>query len=126
MIRALALICGLQLLGEAAAATFALPVPGPVLGMVGLLAVFALRGGPDPDTERAAKGLLDHLGLLFVPAGVGVTLYLADVAESWPAILAAVIGGTVMAIAATALAFRLFARLAEGGTGRPPGRDGPR
>jgi holin-like protein len=113
MIRALTLICGLQLMGEAAAALFALPVPGPVLGMAALFLIFAATGGPTPDTERAADGLLGMLGLMFVPAGVGVTMHLAKLGEHWPAILSAIGVGTGVALGVTAVAFRILARLTE-------------
>ncbi|NCO17435.1 MAG: CidA/LrgA family protein [Alphaproteobacteria bacterium] len=111
MIRALTLLFALQLAGEALATALALPVPGPVLGMMGLLAIFALRGGPTEAQEATAQGFLENLGLLFVPAGVGVTLHLGAVADEWPAILAAVVLGTLVAMVATALAFRWLARL---------------
>jgi holin-like protein len=111
MIRALTLILSLQLAGEALSAGLGLPVPGPVLGMAGLLAVFALRGGPSEAEEGVARGFLDNLGLLFVPAGVGVTLHLSSAAEEWRAILGAVVLGTLVAMAVTALVFRWLSRL---------------
>jgi holin-like protein len=112
VIRALTLILGLQLLGESAAVALGLTVPGPVLGMAALFAILLITGGPGPDVERTASGFLDNLGLLFVPAGVGVTLHLAAAAEAWKAILAAVVLGTLVAIVVTALAFAWLARLA--------------
>ena len=111
MIRALTLILCLQLAGEAVSEALALPIPGPVIGMAALFALLLARGGPSADLERAGNGFLDHLGLLFVPAGVGVTLHLSEAAAEWPAILAAVVAGTLAAIVATALAFAWLARL---------------
>lgn len=111
MIRALTLILCLQLAGEALAEALALSVPGPVIGMTALFLVLQLVGGPSPELERTAAGFLDHLGLLFVPAGVGVTLHLSEAAAEWPAILAAVVAGTLVAIVTTALAFHWLARL---------------
>jgi putative effector of murein hydrolase LrgA (UPF0299 family) len=111
MIRALTLILSLQLAGEALAVWAGLPVPGPVIGMAALLAIFAARGGPTEAQESVARGFLDNLGLLFVPAGVGVTLHLAAAAEAWRPILAAVTLGTLIAMGVTALAFRWLSRL---------------
>ena len=111
MIRALFVLFSLQLLGEAVAETLALSVPGPVIGMGVLLAILFLMHGPGEALERTAGGFLDNLGLLFVPAGVGVTLHLTQVADSWPAIAAAVIPGTLVAMVATALVFRWLTRL---------------
>lgn len=61
--------------------------------------------------------LLSHLSLLFVPAGVGVMLHLGRIAEEWPAILAALLLSTWLAVAVTGL---LFARLV-GATDRASG-----
>ena len=77
---AILLVC--QLLGEIASRGLALPVPGPVLGLVLLVAGLAVwgRGRTDDDVAaspvaRVGDGLLANLGLLFVPAGVGVIQY---------------------------------------------------
>lgn len=110
MIRAVALLLTLQLVGEALAETFALPAPGPVIGMVLLLAILAIAGGPWPALEESSRGFLDNLGLLFVPAGVGVSLHLARAAEEAWAIAAAVVAATLLTIVVTAWAFRLLDR----------------
>ena len=75
------LLC--QLAGEALARALGLPVPGPVLGLALLL--------------------LAHLGLLFVPAGVGVVMHLEVLAGDAGAIALAVLGGTLLAIGVTGL-----------------------
>jgi holin-like protein len=111
MIRALTLLLCLQLAGEGLSVGLSLPIPGPVLGMAGLLAIFAVRGGPTQAQEATARGFLDNLGLLFVPAGVGVTLHLSAAAEAWRPILAAVVLGTLIAMGVTALVFRWLSRL---------------
>ena len=75
MIPALASLLVCQLLGEALVRVLGIPVPGPVVGMAGLLAVLVVR----PAWLAALKptdNLLQHLSLLFVPAGVGVMLHL--------------------------------------------------
>ncbi|QWC86154.1 CidA/LrgA family protein [Nocardioidaceae bacterium] len=92
-----------QLVGEVLVAVTGLPVPGPVVGLVVLLAWLTWRRpGADHPVVRTGDGLLRHLQLLFVPAGVGV------VAQ------AAVIGGSVAAIAA-GLVVSWFAGLAVTG-----------
>lgn len=72
MLDSLLVLLTCQLLGELTARALALPVPGPVLGMAALVAVLVLRRGPSQALELTAEGLLRHLGLLFVPAGVGL------------------------------------------------------
>src|SRR5689334_18502669 len=72
------LVC--ELLGELLRSALHLPIPGPVIGMLLLATGLALRGGKERELEapaassldRVAAGLLRHMGLLFVPAGVGI------------------------------------------------------
>jgi holin-like protein len=120
MIQALSLLLICQLLGEAVARAAALPVPGPVLGLVGLAAALIWRGGAPEALAGAADGLLRHLSLLFVPAGVGVLLHLGRIGEAWPAIGAALLLGTAATILVSAAAFRLVARW-TGADDEPPG-----
>lgn len=111
MILHLSALLSFQLVGELISRGLGLPVPGPVIGMV-LLFVFLLTA---PRAAAAilptALGLLGHLSLLFVPAGVGVTRHLARLGADGPAIAAALVISTAAAIAAGALTFRLVARL---------------
>jgi holin-like protein len=105
------LLC--QLTGEILVRALHLPVPGPVIGMVLLFAALVLRGREAPAPLGAtADALLGNLGLLFVPAGVGVVLYLPLLARDWAPISLAVVAGTLLAIAATGrLAQALLRRL---------------
>jgi holin-like protein len=109
VLRVLTLLLICQLAGELAARTAGLPVPGPVIGMLLLLAWLAYQGRVDDETSRVAGGLLEHLSLLFVPAGVGVVLHLDVIAAEWPAILAALFVSTFAAIVAAALTMRWLA-----------------
>ncbi len=113
MIGALTTLLLCQLAGEVAARALNLPVPGPVIGMVLLFAGLLLRGREAPAAlNGVADGLLGNLGLLFVPAGVGVILYLPVLARDWAPISLAVLGGTLAAIALTGrLAQALLRRL---------------
>ena len=113
MIGALTTLLLCQLVGEVLVRALHLPVPGPVLGMVLLFAALLLRGREVPPALGAtADALLGNLGLLFVPAGVGVVLYLPLLARDWAPISLAVVAGTLIAIAATGrLAQALLRRL---------------
>lgn len=95
------LLC--QLLGEAVAFATGLPVPGPVLGLALLALLLTLLGRAPGSLEGTAHGLLQHLSLLFVPAGVGVMLYGARIASEWLAIAGALVVSTLLALAVTAL-----------------------
>jgi putative effector of murein hydrolase LrgA (UPF0299 family) len=111
MLHALLLILGCQLAGETVSRATGLPLPGPVLGMVLLLVLMAASDRVTGLVRPAAQGLLAHLSLLFVPAGVGVVGHVATLGGQSLAILAAVIGSTALAIAAGVLTFSAVARL---------------
>lgn len=105
MIAAITVLLVCQLAGELLARALHLPVPGPVIGMVLLFAGLLLRHGsegePPPALAAVADTLLANLGLLFVPAGVGVVIYGPLLARDWVPIAIAVFAGTLIAIAAT-------------------------
>ncbi|MBE0623113.1 MAG: CidA/LrgA family protein [Burkholderiales bacterium] len=106
MLGAITLLLVYQLVGEVIALVFKLPVPGPVIGMLLLFLTLLARGSIGEGLRNTANGLLSHLSLLFVPAGTGVMVHLARVADEWVPIVAALIGSTVLTIAVTALVMR--------------------
>ena len=113
MIESLALILICQLVGEVLVRLTHLPVPGPVIGMGLLFLGLVLRGGPPAKLESTANGLLSHLSLLFVPAGVGIMLHLDLIMAQWLPILAALLISTAVTVAVTGW---LMQRLAHKGT----------
>ena len=115
MLEALTLILVCQLIGEVCVLFAGLPVPGPVLGMLLLLAWFFLRGGLSESIGRTADTLLSHLSLLFVPAGVGVLVHWERVRGQWAAIAAALLLGTLITLAVTAVTMTAVTRLAGPG-----------
>jgi len=102
------LLC--QLLGEVVAQTWALPVPGPVLGMVLLAGLLVWRGRLNSDIARAADFLLGHLSLFFVPAAVGVMANGARIARECVPICVAILVSTVSTIIVSALVFQAVMR----------------
>ncbi|MDD2705170.1 MAG: CidA/LrgA family protein [Acidocella sp.] len=112
MIEALLTLLGFELLGELLRSTLHLPVPGPVAGMLLLTAALVLRhratgtpANPPAETalDRVSGVLLDHMGLLFVPAGAGIIAEGALLRQEWLPIIAALIGSTVLSLAVTGL-----------------------
>ena len=106
MLGAITLLLVYQLAGEVIALAFRLPIPGPVIGMLLLFLSLLARGSVSDDMRNTANSLLAHLSLLFVPAGTGIMVHLARVADEWLPIAAALIGSTVLTIAVTALVLR--------------------
>ncbi len=108
MIAALTQLLVFQLLGEAVARWLGLPVPGPVLGMLFLFLALAMRGGPGRELQTASQNLLQHLSLLFVPAGVGVMVHLSRVADEWLPLLLSLLISTALTLAVTALVMKML------------------
>lgn len=118
----LLLLC--QLAGEVIARLADLPLPGPVIGMFLLFCGLLIKGDAPQRLQTMVQGLLDHLSLLFVPAGVGVMLHLTLIREELLPVTVAILGSTVITIAVTALAMRAMARLIDRMTGESGEEDG--
>ncbi len=102
ILRGFTLLLLLQLAGEAVSRGLSLPIAGPIVGFV--LAAIALWAVPllrEP-LKAAAGALLPHLSLLFVPAGVGVVLYLKELRQDGLAIIVAILVSTWIGLATTA------------------------
>jgi len=102
MIHGLVQLFIFQALGELVS-KFALPfIPGPVLGLVLLLAYLSVRGHVPASIDLVGGSVLQHLGLLFVPASVGVVLYLPLLRANVWAISVALVVSVVATVAVTA------------------------
>jgi holin-like protein len=120
MIASLSLILLCQLAGEVMVRGLALPMPGPVVGMLillllllardrfALLARGPLQGG---GVEGASRGLLAHLSLLFIPAGVGVVQKLDLLAEHGIAIMLVLAISVLATLLVTVATFLVTSRL---------------
>jgi len=111
MLPAFAILLLCQLAGEAAVRALDLPVPGPVVGMVILFALLAAKAPLPAMMRDTADGLLRHLSLLFVPAGVGLVNNLDRLGTDGFKLLLVVVLSTAIALTATALIFAAVARL---------------
>ncbi len=99
-----------QCLGEVLARAAGLPLPGPVVGLLILLGWLIARGGPGPEMRSTSHGLLRHLTLLFVPAGVGVMTQLDALAQDWLTILVAIVVSTTLGVAVTGVLMQRLSR----------------
>jgi putative effector of murein hydrolase LrgA (UPF0299 family) len=120
MIGGLIVILMCQLAGEAVARGLGIPIPGPVIGLALLFGLLILRDWLSSrlppmmsgDTlEKTGKGLLAHLSLLFIPAGVGVVQNLGVFAEYGVALGVAIVVSSILALLTAAGVFLLVARL---------------
>ena len=114
MLAALTWLLLYQLTGEILVHVLDLPVPGPVIGMALLFVTLVIRGHSERPIPRAlqqtANTLLQHLSLLFVPAGTGVMLYLQLIMDEWLPISVALIISTFGGMTVTALILRALTR----------------
>lgn len=110
MIAGLVEILVFQGLGEIVSRFVVTFIPGPVIGLVLLLAWLQMRGQVPAQLELVASTLTQHLGLLFVPAAVGVVMFWPHLKASAVAIGAALIVSVVLTIAASALVLRVLAK----------------
>ncbi len=106
-----------QLLGEVSVRLLDLPVPGPVAGLLYLLVLLLVMGKfkrPAPESlEQSSLTLLNHLSLLFVPAGVGVMVHFQRLQEEWLPITVALFLGVLITMATTALSMKFLMRFIE-------------
>ncbi|WGW04472.1 CidA/LrgA family protein [Tropicibacter oceani] len=114
MIRVLTVLLLFQLAGESLSRGLGMSVPGPVLGLAGLFLTLVMVPRLAEYMRATVTGLLGHLSLLFVPAGVGVVAHLDTFGRDGAGLIVALIASTVLAILAGVGAFLLVARLTGG------------
>jgi holin-like protein len=130
MIRALTLLLVCQLVGEICTRALGLPVPGPVIGLA-LLAVAAMVHARLTGTQTSAieqtelgataSALIGSLGLLFVPAGVGIVQQLPLIGSYALAIFVALLVSTVLTLLVTVYVFIFVKRAIARGPERNAG-----
>ncbi len=103
----------IQLVGEATQKYFALPVPGPVIGLVLMLVCLLwtkrtnlpLIADQRDRLVTTSQQLLGYLSLLFVPIGVGVIMHLQLLEAQLARIIAVITIGTIVTMVFTAFIF---------------------
>lgn len=120
MIAGFTILLACQLVGEILAHGLALPVPGPVIGLVLLVAgLHWVHRRPQHPAEhmetlnvtRVANGLLANLSLLFVPAGVGIVDQWGVLTAQALAIGVSLVASTVLTLLVTVFVFLGVKRL---------------
>lgn len=113
MLEALTIILACQLIGESIVIATGLPLPGPVVGMALLFGGLLIRGGVPKQLGQIANSLLEHLSLLFVPAGVGVMTHLSLLEREWWPISLSLVVSTLLTIAVTAVVMNILVKYRE-------------
>jgi len=117
MIKGIALLLLFQLLGESIVFVSGIPLPGPVIGLA--LLFFAMQlckvagVGLFTEAEAAADGFLANLGLLFVPAGVGIVALWGELQSQAAALLLILVISAVFTLAITVWTFIIVQRLVD-------------
>jgi holin-like protein len=111
VVHAFAFLLVFQLIGEVLVQALALPLPGPLVGMLLLFAALVLRGELPAAMADTAQALLSHLMLLFIPAVTGVMMYFDRIGREWLPFLAACLLGAAITMAVTAFTLRWMLRL---------------
>lgn len=99
-------------LGQLCAALLRLPVPGTVIGLIGLLAWLLLATPPaaaEAHEQRAAP-FLKHLGLLFIPGAVGILAHLQRLADEAWGLSATLLASVLVCLLGAALTLRAVTR----------------
>lgn len=102
---ALALILGFLILGDSLEAYLQLPVPGSVLGLMGLFSFLVIKKHIPQPLEQTSQSILQFLPLYFVPVGVGVITLLPELSTQWPYLTLVLLLSTMISLAFTAMAF---------------------
>ncbi len=110
MIAGLVEILVFQGLGEIVSRFLVPLIPGPVIGLVAMLGWLQVRKGATAHVELVATTLVRHLGLLFVPAAVGVVMFWPHLKSNAVAILSALTMSVVLTIGVSALVLRALSR----------------
>jgi holin-like protein len=113
LIMGMSVLLACQFAGELLARGLGMPVPGPVLGMVILLAGLMIRGRVPASLRLTGEGLLRYLTLLFVPAGVGLMVHARLIGLDLWAILVTLVGSTALTLAVTAWVLERLQRRAR-------------
>lgn len=110
MIPGLVQILFFQSLGELISKFALSSLPGPVIGLVLLLIWLNFKKDISPSLILVADGFSQYLGLLFVPAAVGVVLFLPQLKTNAVPIIVALVGSVILTIAGSALVLKLLSK----------------
>jgi putative effector of murein hydrolase LrgA (UPF0299 family) len=110
MISGLVQILLFQSIGELVSKLLLPTLPGPVIGLILLVGWLVVRKGINTELAAVADTFSQYLGLLFVPAAVGVVLFLPQLKANALAIISALVLSVIFTIGSSALVTRFLSR----------------
>ena len=113
MLRTYLVLLGCQAAGDVIHQVSGIPLSGPIIGMILLLAALTVRGGASDEFCGSAQTILGYLSLFFVPPGVGIMQHLPLLRAHWLPLLLALFVSTALAMASAALVMRSVERLRQ-------------
>lgn len=99
-----------QGVGEAISKLFLPSIPGAVLGLLCLLVFLSVKGEVNTTLKQSADVLTANLGLLFVPAAVGVVTFLPELKQHAFAYSSALVISVILTVAATGLVLKALTK----------------
>ncbi|OWV86865.1 CidA/LrgA family protein [Rhizobium sp. R693] len=121
MVVGITLLLLFQLAGEILSYSLGRVIPGPVIGMV-MIAVALVIARRSPRLEQFGKSavatstaLLANMGVLFVPAGVGIVQHLDLIRDRGIALSMTIVVSTVVTLVATVWTFLVTKRMLGSG-----------
>lgn len=113
LIRQITLLLALAFVGELLNKLFNIPIPGSIIGMI-LLLIGLIKGWIKLEQiDIVSKFLLDHLAVLFVPAGVGLLAVTGILKDTWHILLIIAILTTIIVMTSTGIIIDLLRRWSQ-------------
>src|SRR3546814_12698514 len=100
---AITILFMMQAAGEVLARLTGLPLPGPLIGMLLMLAALMAYGRVPAGLRDTCHHVPRHLMLFFVPLVAGIMMYFGPLEREWIPFLLACIGGVALTIIVTAV-----------------------
>lgn len=112
-LRQLGIVLLILSIGQIIQSKFNLFVPGTILGMIILLVLLLLKVIKLKWVESITNVLLDNISIFFVPANVGVMVYLSQIKDVWAKLLLIAIISTIVVMGVTGAVIQYIDKLMD-------------
>ena len=110
ILRGLCIIFIFWALGETTSQLARLPIPGAVLGMLGLWVALHFKWVTYASVQLSAKGFLGLMGVFFVPPSLGILLHIERLGQYGWKLALLVVFTSILSGLTMALIFKLLQR----------------